>query len=105
MASLTLEVEHGLDAARAKQAAELALTYYLDRYSSRGLRASWSSDTRVDVSLEIRGARLSGNIEILPSTLRVTADVPMLLRPFRSAASAAIQRETLRWVDRVRNQG
>jgi hypothetical protein len=102
MANLTLDVPHGLDQARAKQAAQLALAHYLERYGSRGLQATWSSDTRVDVELEVRGVRLRGSIEVLPSKLQVTADVPFLLRPFKSVATTAIERETQRWAEQVK---
>jgi putative polyhydroxyalkanoate system protein len=102
MANLTLDVEHGLDQQQAKAAAKLALAHYLERYGSRGLRATWSSDTRVDVEVEVRGAHLRGFIDVLPSKLQVTADVPFLLRPFKGVATAAIERETQRWAAQVK---
>jgi len=102
MANLTLEVPHGLDQAQAKQAAELALAHYLARYASHGLSARWSSDTRADIEVTLRGVHLRGFVEILPAQLRLTADVPLLLRPFKGIASAAIERETKRWVEQIK---
>jgi hypothetical protein len=102
MANITLDIPHDLDLPRAKQAAQLALDHYLSRYGTRGLQASWASDTRVKVELDVRGAHLQGFIDILPTKLQITAGVPLLLHPFKSVAVAAIERETKRWVEEVK---
>jgi hypothetical protein len=102
MSQLSLEIQHGLDAGRAKQVADLALAHYLERFGARGLQANWVSESRLLVELAVRGVHLRGTVDVLPLKLQLSADVPLVLRPFKAMATAAIEREVQRWIAQVK---
>ena len=102
MAHITHEITHGLGPDQAKHAADMALTEYVQRFGSRGLVARWISDTRAEIELSAKGAKVEATVDVLPSVLRIDAKVPLLLRPFKAAAVSAVEREVRRFIEQVR---
>ena len=102
MSHITHEIRHGLTFDQAKSLARTALDDYLARYASRGLSARWSSDTRVELQVAVRGVHLEATVDVLTDSLRVDAKVPLVLRAFKGAAIAAIEREAKKWIDKAK---
>src|SRR5262245_36061535 len=105
MAHITHEIQHGLGLEQAKRAADLALREYQQRFGAKGLAARWISDTRAEVEYSAKGAKVEATVDVLPSVLRIDAKVPLLLRPFKSAAVHAIEREARRFIEQVKASG
>lgn len=103
MAHITHDIPHGLSLDQAKRAADMALTEYRERFAAKGLSARWISDTRAEIEFSAKGARVEATVDVLPSVLRIDAKVPLLLRPFKSAAVSAVEREVQRFIERVRS--
>ena len=97
MAQTTLNVQHGLDLAQAQRAARMAADHYLARFADKGLQIHWQSETHAEIEAKLRGAKVRASVDILPDKLQIAANVPMLLLPFKAAASAAIAREVQHW--------
>jgi len=104
MSHITHDIRHGLSLDQAKRVAHAALDDYLARYSSRGLRAAWSSETRAEVEVAVKGVRLAAVVDVLPDVLRVDANVPFVLRAFKGTAIATVEREVQKWIDREKTQ-
>jgi putative polyhydroxyalkanoate system protein len=102
MSHITHEIRHGLTLDQAKNVAHTALADYLARYASRGLSASWSSDTRAELQVAVRGVHIEATVDVQPDTLRVDAKVPLVLRAFKGAAITAIEREAKKWIDKAK---
>jgi hypothetical protein len=102
MAHITHEIRHGLSLDQAKRAADLALTEYQQRFAARGLSARWISDTRAEIEYSAKGAKVEATVDVLPTVLRIDAKVPLLLRPFKSAAISAVEREVQRFIEQAR---
>lgn len=104
MSKITHEIRHGVDQADAKRVAQRAMDEYVARFGERGMTAHWSSETRAEIKLAIRGVHVEASVDVLPDVLRVEASVPLLLRPFKSAAIAAVEREAQKWIAEARAQ-
>ncbi|HKP62036.1 MAG TPA: polyhydroxyalkanoic acid system family protein [Polyangiales bacterium] len=102
MAHITHEIAHSLGLEQAKRVADLALTDYQQRFAAKGLSARWISDTRAEIEFSAKGARVEATVDVLPSVLRIDAKVPLLLRPFKSAAVSAVEREVQRFIEQAR---
>jgi hypothetical protein len=102
MSQISHEIRHGLPQADAKRAAQRAMDEYLSRYADRGMTAHWSSETRAEIKLAVRGVHVEATVDVLPEVLRVEASVPLLLRPFKGAAIAAVEREAQKWIAEVK---
>jgi hypothetical protein len=97
MPHVKLDVDHALALEQAKQAAKLAVDHYAAKFADRGLQITWVDDTHLNLDVTVRGSKVHGSVVILPSTLHIEADVPLLLLPFKSLAASAIEREAARW--------
>lgn len=104
MSHITHEIRHGLTLDQAKRVAHAALDDYMARYESRGLTATWASDTRAQVHVAVKGVHVEATVDVQPDALRVDAQVPLVLRAFKGAAIAAIERETQKWIDKVKSE-
>lgn len=102
MARITHEIQHGLGLEQAKRAADLALREYQQRFGAKGLSARWISDTRAEVEYSAKGAKVEATVDVSSSVLRIDVRVPLLLRPFKSAAVAAVEREARRFIEQVK---
>jgi hypothetical protein len=97
MPHVKLDVDHALALDQAKHAAKLAVDHYASKFADRGLQISWIDDSHLNLDVTVRGSQVHGSVAILPSTLHIEADVPLLLLPFKSIAASAIEREAARW--------
>ena len=102
MSHITHEIRHGLTLEQAKKLAHSALDDYLARYGDRGLSARWSSDTRAELQVAVRGVHLEATVDVEADTLKVDAKVPLVLRAFKGAAITAIEREVGKWIDKAK---
>lgn len=73
----------GLDGAR--RAAEAVAARLVAEF---GVRSSWIGDT-----LHIEGRGVRGALEASPSTVRVTASLGLVARPFKASLRREIERE------------
>ena len=103
MSHVKLAVEHGLTLEQAQSAVRLAVDHYLRRFGERGLAIDWLDDTHLRIVAAVRGTKVRASVAILASSLQIEADVPLLLLPFKSIATAAIERETQRWAAEARS--
>lgn len=102
MAHITHEIRHGLPIEQAKQAAQLALSDYLRRYGERGLQARWITESRAEIEFAAKGAKVQAVVDVLPDVLKVDAQVPFVLRPFKGMAVSAVEQEAQKWIRQVR---
>jgi hypothetical protein len=102
---MTHEIPHGLTLEQATRAAHLALDEYLGKYAARGLEGRWSNKTRAELSFASAGVSVQAVVDVLPNVLRVEANIPLMLRPFKAKAIAAIEREARKWIDKVKAEG
>jgi len=98
------EIMHGLTLEQATRTAHQALEEYLERYASRGLSGRWTSNTRAELDYASAGMRVKAVVDVLSDVLRVEADVPFLLRAFKSQAVAALEREAGKWIERAKTE-
>ena len=102
MSHITHEIRHGLTLDQAKTLARTALDDYLARYGSRGLSARWSSETRAELQVAVRGVHLEATVDVEADTVRVDAKVPLVLRAFKGVAVTAIEHEAKKWIDKAK---
>ena len=96
-------VEHDLDQALARKAAEKAYESYSVRFAEYSPTADWTSDTHCDVTFTVKGVKLEGTIDLEPSAIAMDLDVPLLFRPFKKLALEAVEGQITEWVDKARN--
>lgn len=94
-------VQHDLGQARARQVADAAFASYQKRFSQYSPKATWVSDRRAEISFNVKGMKLNGNVEVGPSTIDMDLDVPFLLRPFKGKALGVIEEEIRSWIDKA----
>ena len=94
-------VRHGLGLSRARFVVEHASEGYRQRLAQHAPRLQWVSPSRADIEFVAKGLRVCGSIELDDETIRVELKVPLLLRPFRSAALQVIEGEIRKWVARA----
>lgn len=102
MSQLIHDIAHGLTLEQATRAAHLALDEYLVRFAQRGLSGQWTSETRAELAFAQAGMNVKASVDVLADKLRVEADVPLMLRPFKAQAIAAVEREARKWIDKVK---
>lgn len=74
------------------------MTFYKARYPRYSPMLSWLSPERAEVSVQVRGLSLSGQLELLADSLEVAVEVPFLLRPFQKLAIVRVEEEVARWL-------
>ena len=94
-------VAHDLGQELAKKATMAAFSAYQERFAKYNPTAVWSGD-RAQISFTAKGITLKGSLEVTPSTIDIDIDVPFLLRPFKSVAQDAVEREITRWVEKAK---
>jgi hypothetical protein len=96
-------VPHDLGRDKARAAAEAALASYAARFAQYRPTATWTSPDRADLSFTAKGITLKGVLEITPTSFEMDLDVPFLLRPFKSKALGAVEREISHWVGKAKS--
>jgi hypothetical protein len=95
-------VSHDLGKELAKKAALAAFAAYQARYAKYNPIATWTSDDRANISFTAKGMTLKGLLEVNATSIDVDVDVPFLLKPFKSIAIDAVEREVQKWVDKAK---
>ncbi|NVB42636.1 polyhydroxyalkanoic acid system family protein [Pseudenhygromyxa sp. WMMC2535] len=98
----THDIPHDLDIDLAKLAARKAAEAYGERFAEYDYKATWVSDTRVELGFTVMGKRLEGAMTVMPRKLALELDVPLLFRPFQGKAIEIIEREARGWLDRAK---
>jgi hypothetical protein len=95
-------VSHDLGQEKAVAAAKAAFAAYAERFAKYEPKADWVSETRANISFKAKGISLKGNIEVMPTSIDMDLDVPLLLRAFKGTALGAIEKEIEKWVGKAR---
>lgn len=95
-------VSHDLGQQRAKQAAEAAMRAYTTKFAKFHPQTRWVTDSRADITFNVKGMNLSGSLEVHEKTIDLDLEVPFLLRPFKSQAISVIEGEIREWIDKAR---
>jgi hypothetical protein len=94
-------VRHDLGKDLAKKAAMAAFDSYKERYAKYNPTATWHGD-RADIAFTAKGMTLKGALDVLPNSIDMDMDVPLLLRPFKGIAMDAVEREIEKWVGKAK---
>jgi hypothetical protein len=95
-------VPHDLGPERAKKVAEAALSSYAQKFAKYQPQASWTSDTRANISFTVKGMSLKGALEVRSNAIEMDLDVPFLLRPFQGTAIGVIEGEIKEWIAKAK---
>jgi hypothetical protein len=91
-------VPHGLGQEKAKQVALAAIGSYTSRFAQYNPNARWLDDRRAEISFQVKGITLSGNMQVNPNDIEMDLEVPFLLRPFKGKALGVIEEEIKKWI-------
>lgn len=95
-------VPHDLDVPTLRRVAERALAAYQERFAKYNPVAVWRDATHAEVSFNVKGVSLKGELELLPKAIEMDLDVPFLLRPFKSQALGVIEEEINKWIGKAK---
>lgn len=95
-------VPHDLGQERAKQAAESALSSYAQRFEKYSPKVIWTSNSKAQISFQVKGFTLSGDLEVLDRSIEMDLDVPFVLRPFKGQALNVIETEIKEWIAKAK---
>ncbi|MDC0684049.1 polyhydroxyalkanoic acid system family protein [Sorangium atrum] len=101
-------IEHDLSDSEAKLATERAIAQYRERYAEYEPFLVWRDPRRAELGFSVKGVKLKGSMELRPGAVDVDLDVPLLMRPFKGVAIAAIDKEVRHFIEeahRERAQG
>ena len=96
------EISHDLDFDLAKLAAERAAEAYAKRFEEYEYKATWVSNSRVELGFTVMGKRLSGAMTVKAKKIELELEVPLVFRPFRGKALEIIEREARVWLDKAK---
>ncbi|WP_437778393.1 polyhydroxyalkanoic acid system family protein [Sorangium sp. So ce1097] len=91
-------IEHDLTDSEAKVATERAIAQYRQRYAEYDPFLVWRDEKRAELGFSVKGVKLKGSMELRPGAVDVDLDVPLLLRPFKGVAIAAIDKEVRHFI-------
>lgn len=94
-------VEHTLDQATARKAAERAYASYQAEYAEYKPTADWTSDTHCDVTFTVKGVTLDGAMDLEPGRIVMDLNVPLLFRPFKKLALGYVKAEVQTWISKA----
>ena len=94
---------HDLDEETAVLAVHRAVEYYQEKLAEYAPTAEWRGDRKLMVSFSVKGMALNGVLEVTPTEIEVSLDVPFLLRMFHKPAIAIIEQEINVWVEKAKN--
>ncbi len=92
------QVAHQLGQENAKKVAVAAWETYSQRFSEYSPTLNWVSEQRGEIGFSAKGLKLSGALEVHPTTIDLELEVPFLLRPFKGKAIAVIEEEIRAWI-------
>jgi hypothetical protein len=89
-------IDHELGRERALEIALEAWEEYRLRFAGYQPELSREGEYRAWLSFRAKGIGVRGRIEVRDREIEIEFDVPLLLKPFRKMAVAAIEREVAR---------
>jgi hypothetical protein len=95
-------VPHDLGHEKAKKAAEAALASYSQKFAKYSPKTQWVSESKANISFNIKGMTMSGSMEVLPTAIEMDLDVPFLFRPFKGQALGIIENEIKAWIAKAK---
>ena len=98
------DIRHDLEPAQAQRVAKQALQSYAERFAKYNPDVQWRSESQADVVFTVKGMRLAGGLKIEPGIIRLSLDVPFVLRPFKGRAFAVIEREVQGWLAKAKSE-
>jgi hypothetical protein len=96
-------VNHGLGRERALEIALEAWEEYRQRFATYRPELSREGEYRAWLSFRAKGIGVRGRIEVRDREIEIDFDVPLLLKPFRKLAVAAVEREIARRIALAEN--
>ena len=100
---MTHDIPHDLSIDLAKLAAQKAAESYAERFAEYDYKATWVSDTRVELGFSVMGKRLEGAMNVKPRKLELELEVPFMFRPFKGKALEIIEKEARVWIQKAKN--
>ncbi|MGK4001361.1 polyhydroxyalkanoic acid system family protein [Sorangium sp. So ce1036] len=97
-------IEHDLNDQEAKLATERAIAQYREQYAEYQPFLVWRDDRRAELGFSVKGVKLKGSMELRPGAVDVDLDVPLLLRPFKGVALAAIEKEVRHFIEQAHRE-
>jgi Putative polyhydroxyalkanoic acid system protein (PHA_gran_rgn) len=95
-------VPHGLGLETARKVADAAFNAYKDRFPQYQPRARWVNDNRAEITFNVKGLSLKGELEVSSDDIEMDLDVPFVLRPFKGKAISVIEGEIKKWIAKAR---
>jgi len=97
-------IKHDLSPELAKKAAAAAADYYTKKWEKYDAKATWTSDTHVDITFNVKGVNVAATVDMEPGQAVVEMQkVPILLRPFKTKALDAVHRTLEKWIEKAKN--
>lgn len=96
-------VRHDLGREQARKVADAAFASYKQKLAKYDPQAKWVSDTKADISFNVKGYTLNGSISVSDTTIEMELQVPFLLRPFQGTALGVIEKEISAWIEKARS--
>ncbi|WP_437527585.1 polyhydroxyalkanoic acid system family protein [Sorangium sp. So ce726] len=97
-------IEHDLNDSEAKLATERAIAQYRERYAEYEPFLVWHDARRAELGFSVKGVKLKGSMELRPGAVDVDLDVPLLMRPFKGVAIAAIDKEVRHFIEQAHRE-
>ncbi|WP_437588689.1 polyhydroxyalkanoic acid system family protein [Sorangium sp. So ce1000] len=97
-------IEHDLSDSEAKLATERAIAQYRQRYAEYEPFLVWRDERRAELGFSVKGVKLKGSMELRPGAVDVDLDVPLLMRPFKGVAIAAIDKEVRHFIEQAKRE-
>ena len=95
-------VKHDIGIDLAKRATLAAFESYRERFAKYHPTANWVDDRNAEIAFSAKGMTLKGKLTVNESSIDMDLDVPFVMRPFKSMALSAVEREIETWVERAR---
>jgi hypothetical protein len=89
---------HQEDQNTVRRAADAALSHYQERFPANHPEAVWTGPDQVEVSVQVKGVTLRGEVRLRPGVIELEMDVPLFLRVFRDRAVRLAESEVRKWL-------
>jgi hypothetical protein len=96
-------ISHDLTQEQARKAVRRAVETYTERFAKYVTETKWVNDDEVHVAFNAKGAKLAGQLKLVPNAIVIDMDVPLLLRPFKGKAVEVVEEQVQKWVQRARS--
>jgi hypothetical protein len=92
------EIPHHLSLADVRAALERAADHYASKYAKYRPSLQWHGHRDAEVSMTALGITIKAKLHLLAHAIKLSASVPLPLRPFVKKAIAAMDREIHKWL-------